>query len=1268
MNTSPYTAQQASLSGAGYTAPSDVRSPVRPVTPPVISGSIERMDSGAGQSIATRDLRKALYAETFNLGLYQHGDTESTIHLPDNKDKKTPCPLTRTSRKPTASSPVSDTIKHEDRSNPLNAPPILAACHYNRVSLSDHLRWVPPLCVAAEEGHEKVVDELLTALGRLPEDKKPYGSIMAVLNSADRWGRTPLHLAVWRGHDKVVAQLLNALDRLPETERCTAFHELWNAKDTHGMTPFESAIQKDDWNILNLRLKFATKLLHLAAKEGRIEHLKLLLLNCPGIRVNSKDDDGCTPLHFAVSGYNGLLSGDYLSCVKELLRVPGIRVNEKDNDGFTPLHFAVHNCYGYDFYSSALCVLLLLRVPGIRVNEKNNDGCTPLYAAAFNGQTTCVTELLNAFGILVNEKNNDGRTPLYAAALNGQAECVKELLNAPGILVNEKDNDGRSPLYAAAFNGQAECVKELLNAPGILVNEKDIAGFTPFCAAAYYGQDECVKELLNAPGILATEKNNAGWTPLYCAARKGWPTCLKLLIANKAIKITLLDAAQNGETKVLADILRPLNRLKEPSKSETIMLVLNVADRDGRTLLCRAAQSGHKKVVDLFLDGLNGLSEDKKAEATISVLSAADRFGRTPFYMAAAFGHDKIITELLAALHRLEYAELPLSLWWAKTGVAIADLVNTADLFGKTPASQARARGHFNIVWILTRAAFPYQVYTVEKDLLSSRCRKVDETGGTQTDLELFNDDLMRLNTLPEAARLNAVMAVLHHAREDELLELDVSGLESYDTLVVKILATMRWLPEAPERVSRNYAILRLIDYICEDGETGPSYTRLARIGQERIAEVLNAFPILSAARNGQTAIVARILKILETWPESERCQAVTTVLTISNKKRQTALHVAAQSDQREVLAQLLNTLVRMAEPERTVAIQKVMHAVDAHGATPLYWAAFNGHHEVVGQLLNTLDRMTEPERTYAIQKVMHGVDDAHGATSLYWAAYNGNHEVVGQLLNVLDRLPEKDRLKAFTPMVNAADQKRATALHWAAYHGDHMVVAQLLNVVGSLPATDKLKAFTTTVNAADQIGATALHWAVFRGQCSVVKQFLNFLNTANNFPEAEKIPAFAAMVCAVDTLNRTPLSAAVDNGQGEIVDQLIQAFPLLDAVLGGHSQSVEQLMQVLTALPREKRGAAIMAVLKQVRPEDGATPLYIAASQGNIEIMKPLLGAVTILLADGNRKGAREVLYSACKVKEEDVEITPLRISAINRHDKAVNLLLEKIRELFIA
>ncbi|MGI2030420.1 hypothetical protein [Endozoicomonas sp. ALE010] len=65
----------------------------------------------------------------------------------------------------------------------------------------------------------------------------------------------------------------------------------------------------------------------------------------------------------------------------------------------------------------------------------------------------------------------------------------------------------------------------------------------------------------------------------------------------------------------------------------------------------------------------------------------------------------------------------------------------------------------------------------------------------------------------------------------------------------------------------------------------------------------------------------------------------------------------------------------------------------------------------------------------------------------------------------------------------------------------------------------------------------------------------------------------FEAMISAVVTFKRTPLTAAVDNVHWVIVDQLIKAFPLLSAVLGGHNQSVKQLMQALTALLREKSG-----------------------------------------------------------------------------------------------
>ncbi|WP_422450565.1 ankyrin repeat domain-containing protein [Endozoicomonas sp. ALB091] len=618
--------------------------------------------------------------------------------------------------------------------------------------------YLYPLGVAAQEGHEKAVEPMLTALDRLPEGKRPGGgSIMAVINTADRSGRTPLHLAALGGHIKVVEQLLKAVDRLPETERPAAVQRLLSATDDGGQTPLQFARQQN---------------------------------------------------HQAVA----VLLRDALKKPAQTARLDSI-----------------------------------------------------------------ITE---AF-----EQPGSSKLP---AAQPGASNKTSEVLAQPALPVDTMEP---AAVYTAP---PLSCLSQ----------------------AAKEGNIECVKALLPFAGVLVNEKNNDGFAPLHYAAKSGHEACLRLLITSKNMKITLLHAAREGQTKVLEEILKNLNTLKEPAKSETIMLVLNVSDRDGRTLLCRAAQAGHEEVVALFLNALNGLSKEKKPEATKAVLSAADSFGRTPLYIAAHLGHYKIVTQLLA-----------------------------------------------------------------------------------------------------------------------------------------------------------------------EDVETAFSYTCVASKGQEQVADLLKAFPILSAARNGQTTIVARMLKILETWPESERCQAVSMVMTLSKKDGETALHVAAQSGQQKVVEQ--------------------------------------------------------------------------------------------------------------------------------------------------------------------------------------------FLSTANNYQESEQqIVAFEAMIGAVVTFKRTQLTAAVDNFHWVIVDQLIKAFPLLSAVLGGHNQSVKQLMQALTALPREQRGAAIMATLKKPRKEDGATPLYIAAREGNIEIMKLLLDAVTTLLADGKRKEAREVLYSACEVKEEDgtlMAITPLRIAAINRHDKAVNLLLEKIRELFI-
>ncbi len=142
----------------------------------------------------------------------------------------------------------------------------------------------------------------------------------------------------------------------------------------------------------------------------------------------------------------------------DLLIAAGADVNTADNDGWSPLHYAAH-------LGHSECVKLLLAAPGIDVNKANMYGETPLYRAALNGRSECVKLLLAAPGIDINKANKNGWTPLWWAAWNGHSECVKLLLAAPGIDVNKANKDGWTPLNAAESKGYSECAR-LIRAAG----------------------------------------------------------------------------------------------------------------------------------------------------------------------------------------------------------------------------------------------------------------------------------------------------------------------------------------------------------------------------------------------------------------------------------------------------------------------------------------------------------------------------------------------------------------------------------------------------------------------------------------------------------------------------------------------------------------------------------------------------------------------------------------------------------------------------------
>ena len=87
-----------------------------------------------------------------------------------------------------------------------------------------------------------------------------------------------------------------------------------------------------------------------------------------GADVNVRDEDGCTPLLWAV------LSGD-LSSV-EMFIANGAEVNSRNNDGETPLHWAAT--------TGNLPIAKLLISKGADVNARDEFGITPLRSSLLN--------------------------------------------------------------------------------------------------------------------------------------------------------------------------------------------------------------------------------------------------------------------------------------------------------------------------------------------------------------------------------------------------------------------------------------------------------------------------------------------------------------------------------------------------------------------------------------------------------------------------------------------------------------------------------------------------------------------------------------------------------------------------------------------------------------------------------------------------------------------------------------------------------------------
>lgn len=401
------------------------------------------------------------------------------------------------------------------------------------------------------------VTPLITSVLKAGEDL--VGILLAKgadVNAETRTGATALHCAAWQGRVDAAKLLISHGANV-------------NAKDRMGNTPLRHAAMCGYKELARLLIAegadIPVPLVHWAAfmgESGKVNsHLE------KGTDVDAKDDNGRTPLLFAVLGSERevaeflLAKGADVNArgrnnetllhvvaergrkdMAEFLIAKGAEVDAKAEGNDTPLLYAVM------VGNKGMAETLLTH--GANVNAEEEGGYTLLHNTVWK-EDKDMAELLISRGANVNARDEDGYTPLDYAAMQNSKDLV-ELFTAKGAQI--------STIHLAAGVGDFGTLKSLIE-KGTDVNAKDKTGRTVLQWALSAGQTD-VAEFLIGKGADVNVKDDYGRTPLHSAARRGLREMLELLIAQGA-EVNAKD--ERGAS--------PLQYAKSQGHSEVVQLL-----------------------------------------------------------------------------------------------------------------------------------------------------------------------------------------------------------------------------------------------------------------------------------------------------------------------------------------------------------------------------------------------------------------------------------------------------------------------------------------------------------------------------------------------------------------------------------------------------------------------------------------------------------------------------------------------------------------------
>lgn len=328
---------------------------------------------------------------------------------------------------------------------------------------------------------------------------------------------------------------------------------------------------------------------------------------------------GVTGMHVAAFfGLNGIVPD---------LTKNGHDINAKDENGETPLHWAVIQNQ-HDF------VALLLAHPKIELKRDGMLYDTGLLSvAAYNGNESIVKTLLADGRVDPNIANFDTRVALHWVSENGNLPIVKLLLAGKKVDVNVRDGEDHTPLFTAVASRGQEVAELLLADRRTDPNIPDKDGATPlFNTARSQSKKELARLLIADNRVDLEHRDRAGRTALNIAASNGNTVVTDLLLASGRVDPNSTD--NKGYTPLLRAISAVDYEVVEKLLSVRSVKT-DVRDVNGRTPLILAVMTNKEEMV-IFI--LNRVKSD---------LEAVDRDGCTALGWAAFMQKADIETLLL---------------------------------------------------------------------------------------------------------------------------------------------------------------------------------------------------------------------------------------------------------------------------------------------------------------------------------------------------------------------------------------------------------------------------------------------------------------------------------------------------------------------------------------------------------------------------------------------------------------------------------------------